>query len=225
MGNVCACSRLWFTGLWKSLGVRSDAVQWQPSTSALCSDAWTEKNIFSRRARSGVIKHLWLVKLLHKGCTANGNDSLEQIGSVKLLVLSTRCSQQKPFQGDHDDSEPSPANCKPTTAWNTSSGLASPKKMQSVCSVLAVWCQLSRGHLGGGLQNRIPNLSSINCTDARRDFPAPRSVAHNCRTPPPRRRAHSSNLDAWAASAAPGECLASWKALLTCDSKGPECPN
>lgn len=47
---------------------------------------------------------------------------------------------------------------------------------------------------------------------------------HRCRlTHRPRRRAQSANLDAWAACAVPGECLASWKALVTRDSKGPEC--
>lgn len=40
----------------------------------------------------------------------------------------------------------------------------------------------------------------------------------------PGRRVQSTKLDARAAFTVPGECLASWKALVTHDSKGPQCP-
>jgi len=39
------------------------------------------------------MKYFKLIKLLHKGCNYTGNNSLEQLCKVKLLVLSTRCPQ------------------------------------------------------------------------------------------------------------------------------------
>lgn len=230
MDNVCICSRLWFMGSLKSLGAESDAVWWQPWTSALCSHVWTQKKntVFFREWEDGIGKHFRFVKLFHTGC---------------IYITITYCSRSVswncwPWVPDvhnksisrvltSDDGEPGPA--KSNLDWlEHIFWFSFTLKRFSLC--VPWWlCDANPvrevGHLGGGLQKHTSNPNSINCIDAQRDFLCCALWHSNCCALCPGRRTQSTNLDAWATSAVPGECLASRKALVTRDSKGPECPN
>lgn len=60
--------------------------------SAPASERGKEYLFFEERG-DDIMKYFSLIKLLDKGCNHTGNNSLEQICKVKLLVLSNRCPQ------------------------------------------------------------------------------------------------------------------------------------